>query len=61
MDLRGRSITLGEDENAEQLREQLSAIVEQLQRQTQALEVIANAVTGGPPPHSTNGHMPEPD
>ena len=48
-------------ENAEQLREQLSAVIEQLQQQNATLDVIANALTGGSPPPSTNGHVPEPD
>ena len=64
VDLRGRTIQLVGDENAEALRginEQLSAFNEQLQHLNQTMDVIANALTGGSPPPSMNGHAPEPD
>ena len=55
------SMSLIEYENAEQLREQLSVITAQLQQLNETMNVIANALTGGSPPPSTNGHVPEPD
>ena len=55
------SMSLVEYENAEQLREQLSAITQQLQQLNETMDVIANVLTGGSPPPSSNGHVPEPD
>ncbi len=64
MDPRRRTITELGQEDAEELRGvnvQLSAIREEQREQTRLLEIIANAVTGGSPPPSTNGHVPQPD